>query len=142
MQTGNSGVLLAFDFGLRRIGIATANRITGTASPLETLRVGAQFPWQRLDVLVTQWQPGRLLVGLPSSETAPELAAAATAFATTLEVRYSLPVCTVDETLTSRAAQSELIMARKSGLMKKKIRKESLDSHAACLIAEQWLRER
>lgn len=141
MQAADSGVLLAFDFGLRRIGIATANRITGTANPLETLKIGAEVPWERVDALVTQWRPGRLLVGLPSSQTAPELAAAASDFAATLGDRYRLPVSTVDETLTSRAAQSELIMARKSGLMKKKIRKESLDSHAACLIAEQWLRE-
>lgn len=139
MPTQESGILLAFDFGLRRIGLATANRLTATATALAPLVRAEELPWQQIDALVAQWQPVRLLVGLPDRGTA--IAEAAIAFAAALESRYGLPVSTVDETLTSRAAQSELIMARRSGLMKKKIRKGSLDSHAACLIAEQWLRE-
>ncbi|HSG64591.1 MAG TPA: Holliday junction resolvase RuvX [Gammaproteobacteria bacterium] len=135
-------VLLAFDFGTRRIGVASANRITGTASPLEILTTAASLPWRRIDELVAEWQPHHLLVGMPSRESAPELAAAAGEFANALAERYGLPVSTIDETLTSRAARSELIMARRSGLRKKKIRKGSLDSHAACLIAEQWLNTR
>ena len=135
----DANVLLAFDFGTRRIGVASANRITGTASPLEILTTGASIPWPRIDDLVAQWQPHRLLVGMPNRQSALELAAATVEFAAALADRYGLPVSTIDETLTSRAAWSELIMARRSGFMKKKIRKGSLDSHAACLIAEQWL---
>jgi putative Holliday junction resolvase len=134
-------ILLAFDFGLRRIGVATANRRTATASPLRTLESRKQLPWRQIDALIDQWAPGQLVVGLPDPERAEETAAAAAAFAAALEERYGLPVATVDETLTSRAAWSELIMARRSGLRKKRVRKGSLDSHAARLIAEQWLRE-
>lgn len=133
--------MLAFDFGLRRIGVASANLRTATASPLRILARGKDLPWRELDALIEQWHPGRLLVGLPDPETAGPVAAAAAAFAASLAERYDLPVTTVDETLTSRAARSELIMARRAGRMKKRIRKGSLDSHAACLIAEQWLRE-
>lgn len=141
MRTPESGILLAFDFGLRRIGIATANRLTSTSTALTPLTRAESLPWPQVDALVAQWQPVHLLVGLPDRETATEIAEAAIGFAAALEARYGLPVSTVDETLTSRAARSELIMARRSGLMKKKIHKGSLDSHAACLIAEQWLRE-
>lgn len=142
IRSPDTNVLLAFDFGTRRIGVASANRITGTASPLEILTTAASLPWQRIDELVAQWQPHRLLVGMPKAESAPDLAAAVAGFVDALAERYGLPVSTVDETLTSRAARSELIMARRSGLMRRKIRKGSLDSHAACLIAEQWLSTR
>lgn len=134
-------ILLAFDFGLRRIGVASANRRTATASPLKTLARGKDLPWREFDALIGEWRPGQLLVGLPDPKTAARMATAAQAFAAALRERYGLPVATVDETLTSRAAQSELIMARRTGLMTKRMRKGQLDSHAACLIAEQWLRE-
>jgi len=141
MKRGAADLLLAFDFGLRRIGVATANRRTGTATPLTTLEAGREPPWEQIDTVIEQWQPGQLVVGLPDPTTAATIAAAALAFAAELEERYGLPVARTDESLTSRAAQSELIMARRNGLMPKRIRKGTLDSHAACLIAEQWLRE-
>jgi len=137
----DADLLLAFDFGLRRIGIATANRRTGTATPLKTIEAGRQLPWEQIDSIIAEWQPGQLVVGLPDPTMADTIAAAATAFAAELEKRYGLPVANTDESLTSRAAQSELATARRNQLMRKRIRKGTLDSHAACLIAEQWLRE-
>jgi putative Holliday junction resolvase len=141
MKRGEADLLLAFDFGLRRIGVATANRRTGTATPLTTLEAGREPPWEQIDSIIEQWQPGQLVVGLPDPVAAETIAAAATAFAAELEERYGLPVASTDESLTSRAAQSDLNMARRNRLMPRRIRKGTLDSHAACLIAEQWLRE-
>ena len=141
MSRTDADLLLAFDFGLRRIGIATANRRTGTATPLKTIEAGRQLPWEQIDSIIAEWQPGQLVVGLPDPTMADTIAAAATAFAAELEKRYGLPVANTDESLTSRAAQSELATARRNQLMRKRIRKGTLDSHAACLIAEQWLRE-
>lgn len=141
VRRGEADLLLAFDFGLRRIGVATANRRTGTATPLTTLETGPEPPWERIDSIIDQWQPGQLVVGLPDPTMAETIAAAATAFAAALEERYGLPVASTDESLTSRAAQSELNAARRSQLLRKRIRKGTLDSHAACLIAEQWLRD-
>jgi len=138
MTDSDDAILLAFDFGFRRIGVASANRRTQTASPLKAVSNGSSLPWQALDALIAQWQPARLLVGLPSVDT--EIGGAAAAFANALQARYSLNVTTVDETLTSRAARSELNMARRGGLMKRKIKRTDVDSLAACLIAEQWLR--
>ncbi|HEY5624500.1 MAG TPA: Holliday junction resolvase RuvX [Gammaproteobacteria bacterium] len=134
-------VILAFDFGFRRIGVASGNLHTRTASPVTTLSVGAELPWSELDRAIKDWQPGQLVVGLPDSDAAEPVAARALEFMDALRERYELPVAAVDESLTSRAAQSELREARRSGLRTKLVRKELIDSGAACLIAEQWMNE-
>lgn len=141
MTTPAPEILLAFDFGARRIGVATANRHTCTASPIKAIRNGGNVPWSEIDALIAQWQPEALLVGMPGAGDNAGFSAAASAFAQALTHRYSLPVTTVDETLTSRAARSELNMARRDGLMKRRIKRTDVDSLAACLIAEQWLRD-
>jgi putative Holliday junction resolvase len=133
-------ILIAFDFGQRRIGIATGNLLTGTASPLTTVSVGAQMPWQEIDRIIAEWRPQRLVVGRPSSKG--PLATRVARFVDELEQRYGLDVATVDETLTSHAAHSRLRDARRAGFLRRKLRKKTaLDHHAACLIAEQWLSE-
>jgi putative Holliday junction resolvase len=137
----SSDVLLAFDFGFRRIGIASGNLRTRTASPVTTLTVGGGFPWRELDRTIDEWQPGQLVVGLPDPEHAREVSTRVKQFMAELRDRYDLPVASVDESFTSRAAASELRDARRSGQMAKRMRKEKIDSHAACLIAEQWMNE-
>jgi putative holliday junction resolvase len=134
-------LLVAFDFGLRRIGIATANRETRTASPLTTLRVDREPPWTELDRIINDWRPAQLLVGVPEGEGAAAIARRARSFAAALGERYDLPVATVDETLTSVAAEAELAEKRRSGYLRRRVGKGGIDRVAACLIAEQWLRE-
>jgi putative Holliday junction resolvase len=132
-------IVLAFDFGLRRIGIATANRETRTASPLTTLRADREPPWAEIDRVVDDWQPSQLVVGVPEGEGAKPIARRARAFAAALGKRYDLPVATVDETLTSVAAQAELAEKRRSGYLRRRVGKGGVDRVAACLIAEQWM---
>ena len=134
-------IVVAFDFGLRRIGIATANRETRTASPLTTLRADREPPWTDIDRVIDDWQPAQLVVGVPEGEGAETIARRARAFATTLAERYGLPVATVDETLTSVAAEAELAEKRRSGYLRRRVGKGSVDRLAACLIAEQWMNE-
>jgi putative Holliday junction resolvase len=133
-------LLVAFDFGLRRIGIATANRETGTASPLTTLRAEREPPWTDIDRVIDDWQPAQLVVGVPEGEGAAAIARRARAFAASLAERYGLPVATVDETLTSVAAEAELAENRRSGYLRRRVGKGGVDRVAACLIAEQWMR--
>ena len=95
--------LLGFDYGTAKIGIAVGQSITGTATPLITLRAVRQHPdWQRIGDLILSWQPSALVVGLPcdidGSET--ELSGSAKRFARRLEGRYHLPVHMIDERLT------------------------------------------
>jgi putative Holliday junction resolvase len=134
-------LLVAFDFGLRRIGIATANCETRTASPLTTLRVDRRPPWSDLDRIIDDWRPAQLVVGVPEGEGAGSIARRARAFAAALAERYALPVATVDETLTSAAAESELAEKRRSGYLRRRVGKGGVDRVAACLIAEQWMSE-
>lgn len=130
--------ILAFDYGQRRIGVATGNTITGTATPLTTLSAhGAEPDWQTIDRLIQEWQPQQLIVGNPNN--AQQIARDAKTFAETLRVRYKKPVDMVDETLTSFAAEQELIATRRSGLRSRKVKGDELDAAAARLIAEQWL---
>lgn len=133
-------ILLAFDFGLKRIGIASENFLTRTASPVTTLSVRSKMPWRNLDQLVDQWRPKLLVVGLRPGAEEP-ITRQVSAFVAALRSRYGLDVVTVDETLTSHAAQSALRGARRSGYLRRRVGKGRVDRHAACLIAEQWLNE-
>ncbi|MDD9996966.1 MAG: Holliday junction resolvase RuvX [Rhodospirillaceae bacterium] len=132
-------ILLAFDFGYRRIGVATGNLLTGTATPLGTMQSAGGPPWDLLDRSIEEWRPGRLLVGIPGGAGAADVAAGARDFADALKRRYGLQVVTTDEQLTSRAAESRLREARASGRMTRRVNKGDIDSHAACIIAEQWM---
>ena len=142
MNNGQSKeILLAFDFGLARIGIATANLHTKTASPLTTLRNGRMLPWADLYPLIDQWAPSQLVVGLPSTRRETPFSSSAKAFAQSIHEKYQLPVAIIDESLTSRAASAELREARHLGFLPRRIKKNQIDSWAACLIARQWMSE-
>lgn len=132
-----SEIVLAFDFGLARIGVATANRLTRTATPLVTLRAVAGTPsWAELDRIVEEWRPAALIVGMPAPPESP-LRPRIADFVQTLQLRYKLPLHTVDETLTSAAAEADLRERRRQG--GRRTRKSDVDMRAACLIAEQWI---
>jgi len=141
-RAGHQQILLAFDFGLRRLGVATGNLHTRTASPLTTLHVHQDLPWSDIDRVVADWRPAQLVVGLPQGEGVAHIAGRIREFAAALARRYSLPVATVDETLTSEAARAELGASRRSGFLRRRVGKGRTDRVAACLIAEQWMSER
>jgi putative Holliday junction resolvase len=140
-----AGSLLALDFGLRRIGLATASAITGTATPLTTIAADNGEPdWTRLDAVIADWQPGRLVVGLPFSADGSEadMTTRARAFADALVARYGIPLSLMDERYTSTEAEARLRQQRRTGLRTKRIKKTDVDSLAAAIIAESWLRNR
>jgi len=141
-----SGVLLAdtylgFDFGLRRIGVAAGQRVTATASPVETVRADNGDPdWTRLDAIVADWAPVGLVVGIPllTDGRAQPMTRRARRFAAALGARYALPVHEADERLSSRAARELLADGRAAGA-RGRTRKGDLDRMAATLILEHWL---
>ncbi len=97
--------VLGFDFGLRRIGLACGNRLTGTAAPLAAIANGPAGPdWPAIERQLREYRPGRLVVGEPPAVDggASPVRAAAAAFAGELGRRYGLPVDRVDEHLSSR----------------------------------------
>ena len=100
--------VLAFDFGLSRIGIAAGQSVTRTATPIATLRARRGEPeWREVDALLRTWRPDLLLVGLPLNmdSTPSEMSERASAFARALEQRYAIAVRMVDERLTSFEAR-------------------------------------
>lgn len=134
------GIILAFDFGLRRIGIAVGNSITQSATALTTLTTReGQPPWSQIDRIITEWSPVLLVVGQPDPDRSGALWRRATAFSDALAKRYGLPVERVDEALTSATAKSQLREARQAGHRQRPVGKATIDSHAARLIAEQFL---
>ncbi len=139
------GTLLALDFGLRRIGVATGTPLTGTATALTTVAASDGEPdWATLDAVMAEWQPDLLVVGLPFSAdgSEAEMTGRARRFAATLEARYSLHVSLMDERYTSAEAESILKQQRQSGVRNKRIKKADVDSLAAAIIAESWMRSR
>lgn len=132
--------VLAFDFGLRRIGVAVGQQVTRSASALETLSNGANGPdWSRIDRLIKEWQPSRLIVGMPQTADGkpPALLEPIREFCSGL-ARYQRPVETVDERYSSQAASEQLIAARRDG-RRGRINKGEIDAAAAACIAERWL---
>jgi putative Holliday junction resolvase len=133
--------VLAFDFGLKRIGLAAGDTVTGTARPYPALTVSSHGPdWQAIERHVRSLHPRLLVVGAPynADGTAGALAPAARRFASELEKRFGLPVNMVDERWSSLEANEALKARRASGERRKRIRREDIDSAAAAVILERW----
>ena len=136
-----SWVALAFDFGLKRIGVASGDSVTRRAASLATLdRPGGRVAWTAIQALLRQWHPARLVVGVPyNSDGSPgTLTEPAREFARELRVHAHLPVELVDERWSSLEASARLKWARQSGQRVRRIRREDVDAAAACVILERW----
>ena len=136
---------LAFDCGLKRIGIAAGDTLTATAAPRPAAAVHQRGPdWDAIAREVRMLSPKLLVVGAPynADGTPGALAAAARRFAAELERRFGLPVAMVDERWSSLEASAALKAQRSSGERKRRVRKEDIDSAAAAVILERWFGER
>ena len=134
--------VLAFDFGHKRIGIASGDTLTATAAPRPAVAVHQSGPdWDAIAREVRMLSPRLLVVGAPyNADGSPgTLAPAARRFAAELERRFGLPVNMVDERWSSLEASAALKAQRSSGERKRRVRKEDIDSAAAAVILERWL---
>ena len=126
--------VIGFDFGKRWIGVAVGQTLTGQARPLKAVKSG---DWEAIGRLIDDWQPQKLIVGLPlnmKGET-QAMSAAAERFGRQLEGRYAIPAEMIDERLTTREAY---LMAIEGDGKKSKT---DIDCLSATLITESWLRE-
>lgn len=129
------GVLLGFDYGSHKIGVAVGQTLTRTATPLTTLGLVRQRPdWDGIGALLAEWRPEALVVGHPfeMSDREADNAPAAKRFARQLHGRFRLPVHLADERLTSRSAWEMLGDAAAKDVTR-------VDAFAAKLILETWL---
>lgn len=133
--------LLAFDFGTKRMGVASGQVITAVGTPLTPVTARDGIPdWDAVDAMVREWQPHALVVGNPLNMdgTVSELSHLALKFARRLAARYpKLPVYRQDERLSTREARATLAEVSQQ----RRGRLPSLDSTAACHILASWYAE-
>ena len=129
--------VVAFDFGTRRIGVAVGNTLTRTARALTTIaRERADDRFAAIAALLTEWQPGLLVVGMPvhADGALHAMTARAQRFARQLQGRFGLPVELADERWTTQAAQQALAGAGAGGRRARAAR----DQVAAQIILQGW----
>ena len=132
--------ILAFDFGLRRIGVAIGQDVTGSASPLGVVsNRNESVDHAAIAAIIKEWRPTGIVVGMPShADGSPsEMQKPVESFIEELR-RYVLDIDTVDERYTSVEAEQVLKSARTAG-RRGRISKEMIDSAAAVFIAERYL---
>jgi putative holliday junction resolvase len=100
---------LAFDFGTRRVGVASGNTLLKSAAPLKTLAVEGDARFAAIASLIHEWQPAALVVGVPFHPDGAEHdnTRRARRFARQLHGRFGLPVHEVDERYTTTEALSD-----------------------------------
>jgi putative holliday junction resolvase len=144
-ESGRPKVVLAFDFGRRRIGVACGDTVSRSASALQAVPADAAGPrWEVIASLMHEWQPDVAVVGLPYNVDGSdsEQTTAARGFAAELARRYALEVAMVDERYSSLEAEARLKSARASGLRRRRVAKSDVDAAAACVILERWFSEK
>jgi putative Holliday junction resolvase len=143
MSTGlppADAIVLGFDVGSRRIGVAIGSALGG-ARALAVVEVHAGGPdWKILDRLHGEWRPRGLVVGDPLTIDGGDQPARrrARAFANEIKARYRLPVAMVDERSSSVEAAQRFARDRAAGNRRRRDA-EALDAAAAAVIIERWL---
>ncbi|WP_312519355.1 Holliday junction resolvase RuvX [Massilia sp.] len=120
-------IVLGFDFGIKRIGIAMGNTLTGQAQPLRIIAaVDNATRFKIIEELIAEWQPARLVVGEPRHPDGAEhdMTMRSRRFANQLHGRFNLPVELVDERYSSA------VLGAKRG--------EKIDDKAAAIILQQY----
>jgi len=129
--------LLGFDFGKKYIGVAVGQELTGSASPLGSVKATDGIPnWEQLSKFVNEWQPDFIVVGLPLNMDGSEqqLTFDAKKFGNRLANRYKLMVEFQDERLTTADAKEQLFA--RGGY--KNLKKDNIDAESAKLIIESF----
>ena len=127
-MTAAPQTFLAFDYGLKRTGVATGNVLTCTATPQGTIAAEGQARFDAIAQRIAEWQPDALVVGVPFHPDGAEHdnTLRARKFARQLQGRFGLPVFEVDERYSTTEALA-------SGA-------RDADAASACIILEQFLR--
>jgi len=128
--------LIGFDFGPRKIGVAIGQTITGSATPLTTLRSRQDKPdWPAIEAIIGEWQPQAAVLGLPYNmdDTEESWTTQVRRFGRQIHGRFGLPVHLVDERLTTIEARQRLGPTAPNP--------DAVDAMAAKLILETWLCE-
>ncbi|WP_150911631.1 Holliday junction resolvase RuvX [Marinobacter halotolerans] len=140
MPEPGSRRVMAFDFGTRRIGVASGQEMLGAGQSVAMLSARDGVPdWDRIGTLLEEWQPDLVLVGLPLNmdDTENDMCARARKFGKRLHGRFHLPVEMVDERLTSFEAKGQVMAEGGS----RDYGQHGVDDRAAVLILETWFNQ-
>jgi putative Holliday junction resolvase len=120
-------VVLGFDFGTRRIGVALGNSITRQARPLKVIASESAARWDAIGTIVREWHPTQFVVGLPRHPDGAEheMTRRSQRFGRQLAGRFGFPVAFVDERYSSVVLEGET----------------RSDADAAAIILQQWFDE-
>lgn len=138
MHNNHPEIVLGFDFGLKKIGVAVGQCITQSANPLNILKAQNGTPqWDLIAALIAEWGAEALIIGLPLNMDGSEqpITKRAKRFANQLHGRFKLPIFLVDERLTTIAAKDHMHTT-----IEGRGRFGLADSISAKLIVESWLR--
>tara|TARA_Y100000590_G_C15667164_1_gene994920 strand:- start:898 stop:1323 length:426 start_codon:yes stop_codon:yes gene_type:complete len=135
-----SKVIVAFDFGLKNIGLAIGQEVTRTAQTFYSLSaINGEPEWSKLDELIEEWQPKLFVVGKPLNMdgTESKIQKKSYNFSLLLSKRYSIPVELIDERLTTREARERLSCREKSLISFS----DDVHETSAQIILENWFEE-
>jgi putative holliday junction resolvase len=122
--------VLAFDFGLKRIGVAVGNSLLQQAQPLAIIQAATNdAKFVAIEALVKEWQPTRCIVGLPRHPDGAEneMTQRCRRFANQLHGRFGVATVLVDERYSSAVIPQQ--------------RGELIDAQAAAIILQQYFDE-
>ena len=131
-MVAGEGYVISFDFGLKHLGIAVGQTVTGTASGLSTLKARNGKPnWSEIDELLVQYRPIAIVVGLPLNMDGSDshISQRASTFAQRIARHAHLPTYLADERLSSWAAKDDDVLTG------------DIHARSACLIAETFLND-
>ncbi len=141
MSSGNNITnVLGFDYGKKRIGLATGQTITNSATPCKTIQqIDGNPDWVAIKTEIEQWKPQALILGMPFHTDGSENKMTATCrqFGYELKKRFKLPVIEINEALSSQQAEEIL----KENIKINQQNKHEIDRMAAAIIVQRWLNE-
>lgn len=133
-----NGNILGFDHGMKRIGVAVGQTLTGRARGIAALKARDGIPdWQQVEALIKDWQAVQLIVGLPLNmdDSEQQMTHAARRFGNRLSHWFAVPVSFVDERLSTHEALSQMGIHDKM----QSDQRGDVDKLSAEIILQSWL---
>ena len=137
MKKQTARTLIGFDFGKKYIGVAVGQELTGSATPLGSIKAKDGIPnWDNLKQYINEWQPNAVVVGLPLNMDGSEqqLTRDARKFGNRVSSQCNIQVIFQDERLTTADAKERLFA--EGGY--RNLKKDNIDALSAVLIIESY----
>ena len=138
----NHKIYIAFDYGLKKTGVAIGQSITKTASPLTSLSMDNGKPdWCEIDMIFEDFKPSCAVFGMQEERinSNKNLIDNIKAFSSGIKQRYGISIKFVNEHLTSKIAKDQLKEQRQEGILQRQLKKGQIDSMAASIILQEWM---